>query len=96
VPTRSIAISPASRTTIQVGTPTTVQVFVALDWKDAQFVSVQILDASARLHRDSSNSRDHRLIQRWPPTAARPSRLAPADVNDWLTSLPALPQDRHR
>jgi uncharacterized protein YuzE len=39
-------------TTIQAGTPPAIPGFIALDWKDDRLVSIEILDASARLHPD--------------------------------------------
>ena len=40
------------RTTIQAGTPSDIEGFVALDWKDGRLVGIEILDASTRLHHD--------------------------------------------
>jgi uncharacterized protein YuzE len=40
------------RTTIQASTPPGTDGFIALDWKDGHLVGIEILDASARLHRD--------------------------------------------
>ncbi len=40
------------RTTIQAGTPSAVEGFIALDWKDGRLVGIEVLDASRRLHPD--------------------------------------------
>ena len=40
------------RTTIQAGTPSDIEGFVALDWKDGRLVGIEVLDASRRLHPD--------------------------------------------
>jgi uncharacterized protein YuzE len=40
------------RTTIQAGTPPSIEGFIALDWKDGRLVGLEILDASSRLHQD--------------------------------------------
>jgi uncharacterized protein YuzE len=40
------------RTTIQAGTPSGIEGFIALDWKDGRLVGIEVLDASRRLHPD--------------------------------------------
>jgi uncharacterized protein YuzE len=40
------------RTTIQAGTPSDIEGFIALDWKDGRLVGIEVLDASRRLHPD--------------------------------------------
>ena len=40
------------RTTSQASTPPGAEGLVALDWKDARLVGIEILDASTRLHHD--------------------------------------------
>jgi hypothetical protein len=42
----------AGRTTLQAATPPGTSGFVAPDWKDGRLVSIEILDASTRLHPD--------------------------------------------
>ncbi len=45
------ALTPG-RTTIQAPTPPGTSGFIALGWKDDCLVGIEIVDASARLHRD--------------------------------------------